>query len=74
MMRIQAKGSVKGRVQISKTVGNIEDDQIATDDDIHDLLDEIFGGIDDGNDVIINEEDVATDEEINQLLDEVFGS
>ena len=42
---------------------------IATDDEVNDVLDEVFDSTD-----IIPEEDIATDDEVSDVLDEVFGN
>ena len=49
--------------------GEVSDDMIATDDEVNDVLDEVFDSTD-----IIPEEDIATDDEVSDVLDEVFGN
>lgn len=55
----------------NSTGGSIGDDQVATDDEINDMFDEIFGKTESGG--VIDDEDIATDEEINDMLEDVFG-
>lgn len=49
--------------------GEIDDDMIATDEEVNDVLDDIFNSIED-----IPEDQIATDEEVSDVLNEVFGS
>lgn len=52
------------------------DSSMATDDDITDLIEEIFGNdsqTSDSDNTTYDEEDIATDEELDDVLTDVFG-
>ena len=50
---------------------------MATDDDIDDLIDDVFGGEADmpgtDDDIVYDEDDIATEEELDDVLKDVFG-
>lgn len=50
---------------------------MATDDDIDDLIDNVFGGEADmpgtDDDIVYDEDDIATEEELDDVLKDVFG-
>lgn len=52
------------------------DSMMATDEDIDNLIDEVFGGESDmpnTDDPVYDEEDIATEEELDDVLKDVFG-
>lgn len=65
------KGSIGG--------GDVSDDEIATDDEVGDVIDDIFNpddagdtGTDDGTGEP-GDDNIATDEEVGDVIDDVFG-
>lgn len=58
----------------------VSDDNVATDDEVNDMFDDVFGSTDtpvpgpgSGDTPTVDDEDVATDDEVNEMFDEVFG-
>lgn len=52
------------------------DSSMATDEDIDNLIEEVFGGeseMPNPDDPVYDEDDIATDEELNDVLTDVFG-
>lgn len=60
--------------------GAISDSDVATDDEVNDMLDNVFGDDDTGGEIetpdtpSVSDDDVATDKEVNDMLDDIFGS
>lgn len=60
--------------------GTVSDKDVATDDEVNDMLDNVFGDDDTGDETetpdtpSVSEDDVATDKEVSDMLDDVFGS
>ena len=48
----------------------VDDSQIATDEEINQLLEDVFGNQVGSN---VDDSQIATDEQIDQLLDDIFG-
>lgn len=55
----------------SSPSSTVDDSQVATDEEIGELIDNIFGDDDSGS--TVDDAQVATDEEIDELLDNIFG-
>ena len=54
----------------SSDSATVDDSQIATDEQIDTLLDDVFGNQGGSN---VDDSQIATDEQIDQLLDDIFG-
>lgn len=62
------------------TGGTVSDDNVATDNEVEDMLDDVFGDDDTGGGTetpdtpSVSEDDVATDAEVQEMLEEVFSA
>lgn len=51
--------------------GGISDEQVATDSDLNELMDDVFSG-GESSSLVVPDEQVATDDDLHELMDEVF--
>ena len=65
------------RSMAQSSTGEVSDKDVASDEEVNKMLEEVFGGevqLPDNPEPTVSEEDIASDEDVSAMLDEVFGN